>query len=156
MVHYLTVQDVLWINLQLTKSQQDFDYATLEQCTYFQYGYGKNQDLAAQAASLLKGFSEQRPFERGSEATAFVAAATFLRINEKSLTIGEEELLSFMNALLSGEVPGGIYVSGYMEDNSKIAHDVDGTPDIADAANEIMGKYANALQKLLKEPAVPR
>jgi len=82
-MQYLTVQDIVWINSLAIKSAQRFDYLRLEEATYYQYGYGGSQDLAAQAASFLSGFRQKAPFEAGNEVTAFVAFAAFLLLNGK-------------------------------------------------------------------------
>lgn len=81
MIHYLTVQDILWINHEVCKRECEFKYAQLEEATFCQYGYGQSQDVLAQAASLLQGFIRMRPFEAGNRATAFIATLVFLAIN---------------------------------------------------------------------------
>lgn len=80
-LQYLTVQDVLWINLQVTGAPQPFQYADLEEATFYQYGYGQSSNLANQAARLLNGFSKKQPFQIGNEATGLVATAAFLLVN---------------------------------------------------------------------------
>src|SRR5581483_12126113 len=72
-VHYLTVQDVLWINQELTKKECEFKYAQLEEATYYQYGYGKSRDVLKQAGTFLQGFLKMRPFSEGSPQTALIA-----------------------------------------------------------------------------------
>ena len=86
----LTVQDVLWINLQVTGRVNHYSNARLEEATYYQFAYGDSQDLEAQAARLLAGFVRMHPFEAGNEATALGAALSFLRLNGKALTIGAD------------------------------------------------------------------
>ncbi|HJP82353.1 MAG TPA: hypothetical protein VJ835_02515 [Fimbriimonadaceae bacterium] len=78
---YLTVQDVHWVNLHVTGSPQDFNYADLEEVTFYQYGYGGSTDLLAQAARFVSGFLKKRPFESGNEGTAFISVLAFLRAN---------------------------------------------------------------------------
>jgi len=80
-LHYLTVQDILWINLQVTGKVHHFNYAKLEEATYYQYAYGDSKNLVSQAARFLPGFLKMSPIEAGNEATAFIAALTFLKIN---------------------------------------------------------------------------
>lgn len=80
-LHYLTVQDMLWINLQVVGEVVPFDYARLEDGTYLQYGYGASTDLRAQAARFLAGFAKKQAFERGNEPTGFLAFVAFLRMN---------------------------------------------------------------------------
>lgn len=81
MIHYLTVQDVLWINQEVTKEVNDFKYAQLEEATYAQYAYGKSKDVLTQAGQFLERFMRLKPFTSGNKATAFVATLTFLLMN---------------------------------------------------------------------------
>lgn len=100
---YLTVQDVLWINLQATKKVHHFNFAKLEEATFYQYGYGPSRDLARQAGRLIGGFIKLRPFEAGNDAVAFIAGATFLLHNGKALKLGDNEAAAFMAKVKSGE-----------------------------------------------------
>ncbi len=83
----LTVQDMLWINLQLTKTSKSFNFGRLEEATYYQYGYGSSVDLVGQAARLLTGFGTMRPFSSANQATALVATLAFLECNGKHLKL---------------------------------------------------------------------
>ena len=89
-MYYLTVQDILWINLQVTKRQQSFNYAKLEEATFYQYAYGHSASLLSQAARLLSGFVSKRPFTNGNEATAFVAALAFLKLNGTDVNLSDD------------------------------------------------------------------
>lgn len=80
-LRYLTVQDVIWINSEITGSVQPFRYDALEECTSYQYSYRQSRDLIRQAARFLMGFLKYAPFEEGNAETAFVAVLTFLEIN---------------------------------------------------------------------------
>lgn len=42
-MRYLTVQDMLWISLQVVGRPQKFQYAKLEEATFTQYIYGESQ-----------------------------------------------------------------------------------------------------------------
>ena len=64
---YLTVQDLLWINLQVTGTVNKFDYARLEDGAFYQYGYGKSKDLLAQAARFYPGLKHKAAFTAGNE-----------------------------------------------------------------------------------------
>lgn len=86
-LHYLTVQDILWINLQVTKKVHHFSYAKLEEAVYYQYAYGASNSLIPQAGRFLSGFLRMHPLEVGNEATAFVATLAFLRANGKSVSV---------------------------------------------------------------------
>src|SRR5690242_2182577 len=66
-MHYLTVQDMIWINMQVTKKTQPFNYSKLEEATFNQYGYGNSSSVMAQAGRLLAGFASKKPFNNGNE-----------------------------------------------------------------------------------------
>jgi len=90
MIHYLTVQDVLWINQEVTKEVNDFKYAQLEEATYAQYAYGKSKDVLTQAGQFLERFMRLQPFASGNRATAFVATLTFLLMNDHDVVLDPE------------------------------------------------------------------
>jgi prophage maintenance system killer protein len=90
-IKYLTVQDILWINLQVTKKVNSFHYATLEEATFYQFAYGDSDELGAQAARFLRGFVDKQPLSQGNEATAFVGFAAFLMLNDWELTVGDDK-----------------------------------------------------------------
>lgn len=90
-VSYLTVQDMLWISQLVTGKVLPFDYARLEEGTYFQYAYGRSADVPAQAARFLEGFAQKAPFPEGNEAAAFVGFATFLRLNGYDLDASDAQ-----------------------------------------------------------------
>ncbi len=80
-IHYLTVQDILWINHEVTREVLPYKYAQLEEATFGQYAYGGSHDVIKQAATFLSAFSRLKPFERGNRGTAFIAVLSFLALN---------------------------------------------------------------------------
>ena len=102
-LHYLTVQDMLWINHRVTGKVSPFRYDTLEEATYYQYGYGPSLDLASQAQTLLSGLPAKHPFPEGNEATALVGALAFLRANGKDAAFDAAAARSWLAK--KGEVP---------------------------------------------------
>ncbi len=90
MIHYLTVQDIIWINTEVTKETNEFKYAQLEEAAFYQYGYGKSENVLAQAAHFLQGFLKLRPFASGNRATAFISALTFLKINSYEINLNPD------------------------------------------------------------------
>jgi prophage maintenance system killer protein len=88
-LNYLTVQDILWINLQVTKKVQRYNYAKLEEAAFYQYAYGDSKDLSSQAARFLPGFLKMKPFEVANEATAFVACLSFLVLNGQTISLSD-------------------------------------------------------------------
>jgi len=99
-LNYLTVQDILWINLQVTKKVQHFNYARLEEATYYEYAYGESNTLLPQAARFLSGFLKMHPFEAGNEATAFAAFVTLLRINNHDVCLTDDQARSWFDGVL--------------------------------------------------------
>ncbi|MDW8051190.1 MAG: hypothetical protein RMJ83_01785 [Armatimonadota bacterium] len=78
---YLTLQDLVWINMEVTKSPQRYSYDRLEEATYYQYSYRKSRHVPLQAARFLWGYLKYRPFSAGNLATALIAVLAFLEIN---------------------------------------------------------------------------
>jgi len=78
---YLTLQDLIWINSEVTKSPQPYSYDRLEEATYYQYSYRQSRDVLLQAARFLWGYLKYRPFAQGNLATALIATLAFLQIN---------------------------------------------------------------------------
>src|SRR3569832_347171 len=101
---YLTVQDILWINLQVTKKVHHFNYARLEEATFYQYAYGESNSLVPQAGRFIGGFLRMHPFEAGNEATAFVAGAAFLKINGKEINLPDEKAHAWFERIQSKEI----------------------------------------------------
>lgn len=80
-LNYLTVQDVIWLNTQITGTPQAFDYARLEDGVFYQYGYGNSQDVPAQATRFVTGLAKKQAFAAGNAATALAAALAFMAVN---------------------------------------------------------------------------
>lgn len=97
-LHYLTVQDVLWVNLQVTGLIVPFRYAVLEEVTFNQYGYGPETDLLTRAGALLTGFLNKKPFDEGNEETAVIATFAFLEANHREVFLPAEGVASWISA----------------------------------------------------------
>ncbi len=78
---YLTLQDLIWINSEITKSPQPYSYDRLEEATHYQYSYRQSRDVPLQAARFLWGYLKYHPFAQGNRATALIATLAFLHIN---------------------------------------------------------------------------
>jgi prophage maintenance system killer protein len=100
-LHSLTVQDILWINLQTTQRVNHFNYARLEEATYYQYAYGESNSLLPQATRFVSGFLRMHPFDAGNEATALVAVAAFLVLNHAQLDLSDQEAESWILGITS-------------------------------------------------------
>ena len=86
-IHYLTVQDILWINHEVTREVLPYKYAQLEEATFGQYAYGGSRDVIDQAANFLSSFTRLKPFERGNRGTAFIAVMAFLALNGHTVVL---------------------------------------------------------------------
>jgi len=140
-MHYLTVQDILWINLQITKKQQSFNYARLEEATFYQYAYGQSSSVLSQAARLLAGFSAKKPFANGSEATAFVATMAFLKLNGFDVHLSDESASHWVERA-SRDASAALQA---LTDITEEAGDHHGEPDVRDAVHEVIDAYPKTL-----------
>lgn len=146
----LTVPDVLWINLQLTGEPQSFDYAKLEEATFYQYSAGDSRNLAHQAARFLKGFHKMSPLAKGNEATAFVGMLAFLRMNSASLTLTDAEALPWAQSIWSGKVDATAAVAERITTED---HHAGLVPPSEEIVGGVMEEYAETC-KALSGPAV--
>ena len=101
-VHYLSVQDVLWINLQVTKKVNHYRFAMLEEATFCQYAIGSQPSVDTQASRLLNGLIKLRPFDLGNEATALVGCEAFLNLNGRELGLSDDKAPSWIDAVIEG------------------------------------------------------
>lgn len=101
---YLTVQDMLWINLQVTGVSAPFDYAKLEEATFTQYGYGSSNSPLKQAGAFLKGFAKIAPLSQRNQATSFIGFRAFLEMNGYDFNLPDAEAAAWTKRILSGEV----------------------------------------------------
>lgn len=150
-LHYLTVQDILWINLQATKKVQHFSYAKLEEATYYQYAYGDSKELVGQAARFLSGFVRMHPLDAGVEATAFVAVATFLRINGAELRVADGEGAAWMRSASATIESAREALDAAIEVDPHPHHGL--KPDVRAAVRETMGCYPQTVTALLAQAA---
>ncbi|MBX3112567.1 MAG: hypothetical protein KF857_11210 [Fimbriimonadaceae bacterium] len=142
-MHYLTVPDLVWLNLQLTGTPQKYNYATLEEGVFYQYAYGTSTDVFGQAARLLGGFAKLAPFASGNRATALAATAGFLAVNGQELDISDAENL----------FNGG---AAALEAASH-AHDVHlryGVPNSREALRHVMESHSGLLAEMVKQEPV--
>lgn len=148
-LNYLTVQDILWVNLQVTEKVLPFRYADLEEASYYQYGYGESVDLLGQAARLLGGFRRRSPFPQGNEATAFIAFAGFLSINGRRLTLEPSEVEAWMGRMIDPKAEDVEAVTEQVQDGPLIEKTGEhGEPDVQATLEDLMEKYGGAVTQL--------
>jgi death-on-curing protein len=67
------------------------------------WSYGET-DLCRLAAAYAFGIARNHPFVDGNKRTAWVAARTFLILNNRNLTYGREEAVRVVERLAAGEL----------------------------------------------------
>jgi death-on-curing protein len=66
--------------------------------------YGEDVEVASLAAAYAFGISRNHPFLDGNKRTAFVVMELFLNLNGSTLTAGDEDCISKMLELASGDL----------------------------------------------------
>lgn len=140
-MYYLTVQDILWINLQITKKQQPFNYAKLEEATFYQYAYGQSSSLLAQAARLISGFASKKPFLNGNEATAFVAALAFLKLNGTDVQLSDDTASHWIERASRDSSTAHHMLTEIAEDSGEHMSE----EDVRDAVHDVLDAYPKTL-----------
>lgn len=144
-LHYLTVQDMLWVSLQLTKKVQGFRFAELEEATFYQYGYGESTSLYPQAAKFLTGFIKKAPFDESNEAIALVGCLGFLKINGVELETAD--LAAWFRAIENGSAEALAVIEKDAHVDAHAHHGL--VPDIRAGLGEILIRHETALQALV-------
>ena len=143
-MHYLTVQDIIWIQLQITNKQGKFSFAKLEEAASYQYAYGKSHDVMSQAARFFRGFSILNPFESGNSAVGLVSGIVFLELNGLSFCPKEKDLTQwYMRAIDSSTSKTAI------ESGTEAAHDGHHM-STRELTKSVLERYETTIQKLLK------
>ncbi|GEM_PF-1837549 len=141
-IQYLTVQDHLWINLQVSGRSQPFKFASLEEATYLQYSYGGSNDVLAQAARYGAGFGVKSPFAEGNEATAFVGLLSFLRLNGYEIELPDSK---------GGDLLATLVVDGEAALKKIVRADHhDHVMSVSGVVNEILAAFPKSVKKLAK------
>ncbi|MFW5697876.1 MAG: hypothetical protein ACOCX1_04895 [Fimbriimonadaceae bacterium] len=151
-LNYLTVQDVLWMNLQLTNQKNEFNYARVEEATYYQYGYGGSLDLPAQAGRFLTGFRRMRPFPVGNDACALVGMLAFLRINGACLNLTDDDALDWTRKVWDNPETTSEAIREKLVDHHPEHHQGE-VPAKEKVLDEIFAHYPNTIKSLLEEEA---
>ena len=143
-MHYLTVQDVLWIHLQIAKKPGKFSFASLEEATSYQYAYGKSHDVLAQASRFFSGFIVKSPFDSANRAVAFAAGIVFLELNGLDFKPVEKDLVWWLDQAAIPASSKAIIESSTAP--SEHAHRVESRV----VAKAVMEKYGSTIKKLLE------
>ena len=148
-MHYLTVQDMLWLNLQLTGSEQEFDFAELEEATFLQYAYHGSKDLTKQAARFLTGFKKKEPFTTGNDACAFIGAVAFLEANGQSFELVDEKGNEWLEGVWSDPSVAQDAIKAKLSEGH--VHTKHGVPNFHEICEEVIDRYSATLSSLAVE-----
>lgn len=140
-IHYLTVQDILWINLQVTKKVNHYNFARLEEATFYQYAYGESNSLLKQAARFLPGFLRMKPFDSGNLATAGVAFLAFLELNHSPLNVGDDQLIGWFDQASKNRTSTLEALSGNVRESDHHGHDL----SVRQAIQTVVSKYETSV-----------
>lgn len=137
---YLTVQDLIWMNLQVTGKVNSFSFMPLEEATYYQYSLGK-ADALHSAARFAPGFVKKAPFKEGNLATAFLGLATFLSVNGFRLVVEDSDAANWFRSFVASP-------SNETLQRAVQAHDSHHGAEVQDAAAEVMERYPATIREL--------
>ena len=140
---------MLWINLQLTKTSKSFNFATLEEATFYQYAYGSSVDVIGQAARFVSGFAKLKPFTAANKATALVGMLAFLECNGHFLSLEADQVAQWADEVWAD--PSAAEAKITVLTNEHEVHGLHGVPDIRGTVSDILAKYSEALTKLVAE-----
>lgn len=143
-LHYLTVQDILWVNLQATKKVHRFNYAKLEEATYYQYAYGESTGLIPQAARFLSGFARLAPFEGGNTATALLGCLGFLAINGREICLSDADADKLSGSIRDRGALTSLLESCAREGDAHGEH----APDVKGILTMLLADYSNTATRL--------
>lgn len=144
-IHYLTVQDLLWINQELCNRQCEFKFAQLEEAAGYQYGYGQSKDVLNQAGVFLQGFLKMRPFEEGNRKTAFVSALTFLSINGFEISLDPMAAKEWVMSVATKQ-KAGVEAIGDAASESDVPPELN--PAMRTHVRNIIASYRSAIAEL--------
>ena len=139
-MHYLTVQDVLWIHLQIAKKPGKFSFANLEEATSYQYAYGKSHNVLAQAARFFGGFATKAPFDSANRAVAFASGVVFLELNGYHFDPKEKDLVAWLDKASA--------VATIEGSTTKSEHSHAATSRVV--AQNVLDRYASTIKKLIE------
>jgi prophage maintenance system killer protein len=143
-LHYLTVQDILWINLQVTEKVHHYSFAKLEEATYYQYAYGNSASILPQAARFLTGFPKMHPLDAGNDATNFIALLTFLQMNGMKVTLKDGQGAEWYESVQAKKVDAQAAIESIAKAES--AHHA--VPEIRKTVRDLIGEYPCTLVAL--------
>jgi prophage maintenance system killer protein len=143
-LNYLTVQDILWLHLQITGEVQSFDFATLEEATFYQYAYGKSADVLAQSARFATGFEKLTPFSTANRAVNFAATVAFLEANHKHFSLADDKAKKWFEGCQPAATKGAI--SAAVSEVEAHGHE----PAMRDVLKSVLERFPKTIGSLAK------
>ena len=151
-MHYLTVQDMIWINMQVTKKTQSFNYAKLEEATFYQYAYGHSASLVSQAGRFLSGFGTKKPYAIGSEATAFIGTLAFLKMNGMTVNLSDDTAAGWIERAIKDSTNATEMLTDIAVPDETYHPEVE--PSVGDAVHEAIDAYPKTVSLLSRAHSV--
>jgi len=148
--HYLTVQDILWINHEVTNEVLTYKFAQLEEATFGQYAYGGSHDVVKQAATFLSAFSRLRPFSDGNRATAFIAVLAFLALNGYTVVLDPSNALDWYERASGRASDARAAILGAIAEGDPEPRDL--RPPVRTIVRDLLKAYAETVAKLDERP----
>lgn len=143
---YLTVQDILWINLQITGEKCDYSYARLEESVFYQYTHINKGEITDQVKRLLPGFIAQKPVSLASQATAFVCTASFVMMNGYEIALTDEQLLASADDLTGVELAQAIADNLHQHET----HGEFGVPETQEIVKQVLALFPQVISSLVE------
>lgn len=145
-IHYLTIQDILWINHEVTGEVLPYKHLQLEEATFGQYKYGGSTSVVDQAATFLSAFGRLRPFERGNRATAFVAVLSFLKLNGHQLVLDPARAVEWFEKASGRTSDAKAAILNAISDG--VAQPDDLKPAVRTTVRDVIKAYPSAVESL--------
>jgi prophage maintenance system killer protein len=144
--HYLTVQDILWINHEVTNEVLPYKFSQLEEATFGQYAYGGTHHVVDQAATFLSGFSRLRPFSAGNRGTALIAVLSFLALNGYAVVLDPNNAAAWYERAAGRAADARAAILGAVAEGEPAPRDV--RPAIRTIVRDMLKAYADAVVNL--------
>ncbi|MEO7454455.1 MAG: hypothetical protein ABIV13_06800 [Fimbriimonadales bacterium] len=148
--HYLTIQDILWINHEVTNEVLPYKFSQLEEATFGQYAYGGTHHVIDQAATFLTGFSRLRPFSSGNRGTALIGVLSFLALNGYRVVLDPTQAADWYERAAGRTADARGAILGAVAEGEPTPRDV--RPAIRTIVRDMLKAYADAVIGLVDVP----
>jgi prophage maintenance system killer protein len=145
-IYYLTLQDILWINHEVTGEVLEYKHLQLEEATFGQYGYGGSSNVIDQAATFISAFGRLRPFAAGNRATAFIAVLAFLSLNGYALALEPQNAGSWFDRASGRASDARAAILGAIAEGDRQPMDI--KPAVRTTVRDLLKTYESAVASL--------